>query len=245
VQFAAGRLPIIVHVAHTALPEARALSAHAAGVGASAIACMAPSYFKPASVRELVDWCGAIASAAPQTPFYYYHMPSMNGVDVPVAKFLEQAAGRIPTLAGVKYSYEDLDDFEACVRMGGGRFDVLLGRDELLLDGLTRGAVGAVGSTYNYAAPLYRRIIEFCSSGDHAQAAELQKMAVAMIQICANAGVSHLAASKTLMNVLGVDCGPVRLPLVNPTNAQIEALTVQLNTLGFRNFASRALTVAA
>jgi N-acetylneuraminate lyase len=172
-------------------------------------------------------------------------MPSMNGVAVPVAKFLEQTGGRIPTLAGVKYSFEDLDDFEACVRMAGGRFDVLLGRDELLLDGLRRGAVGAVGSTYNYAAPLYRRIIELCASGDRAQAAALQKTAVNMIEICGSVGVSHLAASKTLMAMLGIDCGPVRLPLVNATVEQIKALHLGLNAVGFRDYASRPLRVAA
>lgn len=245
VQAAADRLPVIVHVGHTALPEARALSAHAAGIGAKAIACMAPGYFKPASVRELVDWCGAVASAAPKTPFYYYHMPSMNGVNLPVAKFLEVAAERIPSLVGVKYSYEDMDDFEACIRVAGGRFNVLIGRDELLLDSRTRGSRGAVGTTYNYAAPLYRRIIELASAGDGKGALEMQQMAIKMIGICAGMGVGHLAASKALMSLLGVDCGPVRLPLVNPDEAQIEGLRAKLETLGFREFACQPLRTAA
>jgi N-acetylneuraminate lyase len=244
-QAAAGRLPVIVHVGHTSLPEARALSAHAAGVGATAIACMAPGFFKPASVTELVEWCRAVASAAPRTPFYYYHMPSMNGVTLPVARFLEAAASRIPTLNGIKYSYEDLDDFAACVRMADGRFDVLLGRDELLLDGLARGAVGAVGSTYNYAAPLYRRIIEARNAGDAVRAREMQGTAIRMIEICEKSGVGHLAASKSLMKLLGVDCGPVRLPLTGPTAAQIDAVHVKLEAVGFRDFGSRPLRAAA
>jgi N-acetylneuraminate lyase len=32
---------------------------------------------------------------------------------------------------------------------------MLFGRDEILLAGLTMGAKGAIGSTYNYAAAIY------------------------------------------------------------------------------------------
>ncbi len=232
-------LPVIVHVGHTCLEDARKLSAHAAQIGAAAISALAPMFFKPRTVDELVDWCEAVASAAPALPFYYYNIPSMTGVSLPVADFLARAADRIPSLVGVKYTHEDLPDYRACVAAADGRYDILFGRDELLLEGWKAGARGAVGSTYNYAAPLYLRLLAAHQNGDEATARKLQDTAIKMIAICNGIGVTHLAASKALMAMLGVDCGPVRLPLVQPSATQLTTLRAKLTEIGFFEFACR------
>jgi len=233
------RLPVIVHVGHTCLEDARELTAHAQKIGAAAVSALAPCFFKPRNTDELVDWCEAVASAAPSLPFYYYNIPSMTGVTLPVAEFLAKAADRIPTLVGVKYTYEDFPDYKACVKAAAGRFDILFGRDELLLEGTKAGALGAVGSTYNYAAPIYLRILEALKGGNEAKARVLQDTAIKMIAICNGQGVTHLAASKALMGMLGVDCGPVRLPLVQPNAGQLATMRAQLTEIGFFDFACR------
>lgn len=224
-------LRVIVHVGHTCLDDSRALAAHAQAIGADSIASLAPFFFKPAGVAGLVDWCAAVAAAAPRLPFYYYHMPSMTGLSVPVAEFLAAAAKRIPNLAGIKYTFEDLDDFSRCLRFDGGRYDVLFGRDELLHSALKLGARGAVGSTYNFAAPLYVRLIAAFDRGDEPSAVALQATAVQMIHACVNGGGHPIAAFKSLMRRLGVDCGPARLPLANPTEAQVADLLARLDAL--------------
>jgi N-acetylneuraminate lyase len=223
---------VIVHVGHTCLDSARGLAAHAEAVGAHAISCLAPYFFRPRTVAELVDWCAWIADAAPRLPFYYYHMPSMTGVSFPMAEFMPLAAERIPSFAGIKYTYEDLADFERCLRFGDGAYDVLFGRDELLLSALNRGARGAVGSTYNFAAPLYLRLIAAFERGDHAAASTLQAQAVAMIAACVEGGGHPIASFKSLMPALGVSCGPARSPLVNPTAEQSDALRRRLGEMG-------------
>ena len=239
VQSAAG-LPVIVHVGHTCLADARRLTAHAAQIGAAAVSALAPCFFKPRHVGELVDWCEAVASAAPTLPFYFYNIPSMTGVSLLVAEFLAQAADRIPNLTGVKYTHDDFPDFTACVQAAGGRFDILFGRDELLLEGWKSGARGAVGSTYNYAAPLYLRLLAAHQQGNEATARSLQDTAIQMIAICNGIGVTHLAASKSLMALLGIDCGPVRLALAQPNTAQLATPRARLDEIGFRDFACRA-----
>jgi N-acetylneuraminate lyase len=239
VRAADGRLRVIVHVGHTALGEARGLAAHAAASGASAIGCMAPWFFRPKSVGEVVTWCEAVAAAAPTLPFYYYHMPSMNGVDLPVSALMRVAGARIPSFAGIKYSHEDLEELSRCVADAGSRWEVLMGRDELLLEGLKRGVHGAVGSTYNYSAPLYYRMIEAQRSGNQSEAARLQNSAIEMIAICNGLGTTHLAASKPLMATLGVDCGAARAPLMNPTAAQAALLQIKMQAAGFAESACR------
>jgi N-acetylneuraminate lyase len=225
-------LRVIVHVGHTSLADCRALAAHAQSIGADSIACLAPFFFRPAGVEGLVTWCEQVAAAAPQLPFYYYHIPSMTGVAVKVSEFLRLAGPRIPNLAGVKFTFEDLDDFRRGLEIDDGRFDLLFGRDELLLSALKLGARGAVGTTYNYAAPLYHSLIAAHQQGDETRAGELQTLAVRMIDACLESGAHPIAAFKWFMSQLAVDCGPVRLPLVNPLPEQIAALEMRLEASG-------------
>jgi len=234
------RLRVIIHVGHTCLADARTLTAHAAKIGASAVSALTPCFFKPRNNAEVVNWCEAVASAAPALPFYYYNIPSMTGIDYPVVDFLAQAQDRIPSLAGVKYTHENLPDYKACVAFAQGRYDILFGRDELLLEGTDAGALGAVGSTYNYAAPLYLRMLAARAAGHATEARALQDTAIKMIAICNGIGVTHLAASKALMAMLGVDCGPVRLPLAQPDATQLAMLRTRLNEIGFFGFAGRS-----
>jgi N-acetylneuraminate lyase len=230
----AGRLPVIVHVGHTAVDDATALARHAESIGAHSVAALAPYFFKPA-LRELVAFCRQVAAAAPATPFYYYHIPSITGVSVPVAAFLEEAADKIPTLTGVKFTFEDLMDLQNARAAAGGRFNILFGRDEILLAGLTLGCTGAVGSTYNAAAPLYRRIIAAFERGDLATAQEDQRRAAQFITTMVRCG--GLAALKGLMKCLGVDCGPMRLPLRTLNEAEIRGFETDLRAIGFFDWA--------
>ncbi len=207
-------LKVFVHVGHNALPDARQLAAHAESIGADAIATVAPSFFKP-GLDALVEWCAAVASAAPHTPFYLYHMPSMSGVNVSMAAFLRRAAPRIPTLAGIKFTYENLMDYMEALRLDGGRFDVLFGRDEILLAALALGARGAVGSTYNYAAAPYLETMRAFAAGDLAAARDAQARAQALVDILVESG-DGIVCGKAMMPLLaGIDCGPVRSPLAN------------------------------
>lgn len=237
-QAAPAGLKLAVHVGHLSLGESQSLARHAQDIGADAIAAIAPSFFKPAGADELVAWCRDLAAAAPELPFYYYHMPAMTGVSISAAEFLRQAHGRIPTLVGVKFTHEDLADYTEARSIADGRYSLLFGRDEILLSGLERGAPGAVGSTYNYAAPLYQRIIRAHAAGDLEAARRDQARAQEFIAIMNRYG--GLPAGKAIMKLIGVDCGPVRLPLRALTAASEAAFRKELESCGFFEYANRS-----
>ncbi|MBW3598840.1 MAG: dihydrodipicolinate synthase family protein [Planctomycetes bacterium] len=217
-----GRFPVVVHVGHNSLPEAQELAAHAAECGAAAVAAMAPFFFKPADVAALADYCARIAAAAPETPFYFYHIPGMTGVSLPVAEFLRQAAPNIPDLAGVKFTSTNLHDYQECLAVAEGRFDLLFGHDEILLAGLALGAKGAIGSTYNFAAPVYRRIMSAFEAGDLETARREQSLAAAMVRVLLDFG--GVPACKAIMQLIGIDCGPPRSPLRPLSESEVAAL---------------------
>lgn len=229
-------LKVIVHVGHTSLPECQTLAAHAQKIGAAGVSNFAPVFFKPSNIEDLTLFCAEVASAAPELPYYYYQIPSMTGVNLPAADFLRQAKDKIPNLAGVKFTFENLMDFAECSRLDNGRFDIVFGRDEMLLAGLALGATGAIGSTYNFAAPVYHRIIEAFTRGDLATAQAEQARANAMIAIFIRFG--GLSAGKSIMRLIGLDCGPLRLPLRTLSAEKEKALRLELDEIGFFDFAS-------
>ena len=230
---------VIIHCGHTSLAECKDMAAQAEKIGAWGIGAMAPSFFKPETLAELVAFCVELASCAPNLPFYYYHIPSMTGVHFPMTDFLEAASPKIPNLAGIKYTWEDLLDFNLCRLMDGGRFDLLFGRDEHLICGLALGARGAIGSTYNFAAPLYNRLIEAFDSGNLEKARQLQVQSQKMIRLFLRVDATFLGVMKTVMKMVGVDCGPVRLPLKNPSQEQHDKLQADLEKIGFFEFCSK------
>lgn len=222
---------VVVHVGSNSLLDALALAAQASKLDVAAISTLSPSYFKPRTLGTLVEWCAEIAAAAPETPFYYYDIPTVTGVHFPMPEFLVQAADRIPTLTGIKFTNYDLMNYQLCLQADDGTFDIPWGADEALLGALSLGAQGAIGTSYNFAAPLFHRLCRHFADGDLDSARKEQYREVQLIQLFARYGV--LAATKAVMTMLGVDVGRVRLPHVNTTPEQNTRLRGELERLGF------------
>lgn len=230
VKAAAGRFPVVVHVGHACIQDARELAAHAEGAGANAIAAVPPFYHKPTGVPEVVQFLAALARSAPRTPLYYYDIPGMTGVSVRTAELMARAAEEVPTFAGLKYSNPDLVALQECLAVRDGSLDVLFGVDEMLLAAVALGVRGGVGSTYNYATPLYKRMLAAFDACDFRLACKLQLQSVELVRgIEAHGG---LAANKEMMRLVGVDCGPVRPPLTPLEAADADRLSGQLDDIG-------------
>jgi len=144
----------------TSLRECKELALYAKEAGMKAVSFTAPFYFKPANVSMLADACAEVAAAVPDMPFYYYNIPVLTGVNFAMFDLLKEIDGRIPNFAGIKYTHEDFMDFLSCMQYKDGKYDMLWGRDENMLPALAVGAKASVGSTFNYAAPLYYQIMD-------------------------------------------------------------------------------------
>lgn len=230
------KVEMIVHVGSNCEADARELAAQAGRLGAIGIAAVAPSYFKPADVSALVTWCKRIASAAPETPFYYYDIPLFTNVRLPMPDFIPQARERIPTFAGMKFTNPDLLAYQECLRTWGKELDILFGLDELLLAALVFGCRGAVGATYNFAAPIYHRLIAAFAAGDLEQARQEQFRSVQLIKVLGRYG--FFGATKAVMKMVGIEVGPARLPNSNVSAEQTVALRKELEALGFFDWVS-------
>ncbi len=224
-------LKLIVHVGGNCLADAKELARHAQRIGVDAIAALSPSYFKPDNVETLVESMALIARHASGTPFYFYDIPSMTGVNLSMVGFLELAPKSIPNLVGLKFTNSDMASLQHCLRHAQGAWNILWGIDDVLLAAWTLGVRGAVGSSYNFCAPLHLQAIAALEKADWATVQQLQYRVVQWIELLAR--YDYMAAAKFCLECQGVPLGPARLPLRNLTAEAKSRLRAELEAAGF------------
>lgn len=220
-------LKILVHVGSTSHKIAGELAKHAQEIGVDAVSCMGPCYLPPRNTKELVDFNKLVAENAPDIPYYYYHIPNVSGVSINMLQFLKEGQKTIPNLRGLKYtSYNTMEEQE-CINYEHNKFDILHGHDESLLLGLTIGGKGGIGTSYNVSSVQFNKILSSFKSGNITQAAELQHEANQFIKLLLEYENS-IVSIKAILNIVGIDCGPCRLPLRNLSSEEMKSLENRL-----------------
>lgn len=115
---------------------------------------------------------------------------------------------------------------------------MLWGRDENILSALVLDAKGAVGSTFNYLAPLYNQLIEAFEQNDLKTAVALQQKSIDFIRLLGKYG--GIATGKAYMKMIGLDCGEFRLPVRNMDAAAFVQFKTDVENLDFQAFKSKA-----
>lgn len=228
---------VIDHVGHTSIDVAKDLAKHSANF-VDGIAAIAPFYFRLSHLDKLVEYCKEIAACAPNIPFYYYHIPELSGATFSMADFLELATPQIPNLGGIKFTNNNMVDYQYAKDFNKGSANILFGFDEIFLSSLPYGASGWVGSTYNHLAPLYLSILSAFKNGNHELAAGLQQKSMEFVDLL-NGNGGFNGAAKSFMKVLGVDCGPSRFPHTTLSDLQINEIIERLELLGITPYLSK------
>jgi N-acetylneuraminate lyase len=225
---------LIVHTGSQSILDCIELTRHADEIGAFATGLMSPCFFKPADIEGLVEFCSK-AAAAGDLPFYYYHIPSMTGVDFLMGDFLRKASKQIPNFAGIKYTHYDIMDYMDCCNYENGKYDILYGRDETLLSGLAVGAKGAIGSTYNYMPKIYLEIIDAFNRGDMDEARRFQLISVDIVKILVRSG-NPIGVGKAIMKLCGIDLGLPLPPCEALNSEQLSRLETDLTAIKFFDY---------
>ena len=224
---------VIVHVGATSIKESFRMAQHAQEIGAFGIGAMASPFPKAGRVEELVKYCEEIACGAPNLPFYFYHIPALNGVFLPMLPFLQEAEGRIPNLAGIKFTYESLYEYNQCMRYKEGKFDMLHGQDETILSALVMGgAQGGISGTGSYIGRSLVGVIDAYNSGNMEEAVAHQNYAQEVINVIARYR-GNIVAGKRIMKLIGLDLGINRTPFRNISDQEEEAIKNDLQAIGF------------
>jgi dihydrodipicolinate synthase/N-acetylneuraminate lyase len=197
VEAAGDRLAVAVHAGAQSTWDTVELSAHAADVGAAAVAVMGPPYF-PLDEAELLAHFAAAARACAPTPFYVYEFAARSGYAVPIA-VLERLREAAPNFRGLKVSDVPWERFAPYLLEG---LDIFVGPESLIPEGLAHGAVGAVSALGSAFPELVAEAVRDPAS------AELAPVRIAMEQFPFQSGL------KTVLARRGVPINPdVRRPL--------------------------------
>ena len=224
---------VIVHVGSCCVKDSKKLAEHAEQIGAWGIGAMAPPFPKIARIEELTQYCEQIAGAAPNLPFYYYHIPVFNGAFLPMIDLLKSVEDRIPNFAGIKYTFESLYEYNQCRLYKNNKFEMLHGQDETILSSLVMGgAEGGIGGTTNYNGCELNKIIECYKNGDIAGAVEHQNFAQAVINVICNYR-GNIVGGKRIMKLIGLDLGENRTPFRNMNNEEELAMKAELEAINF------------
>ena len=129
---------IAVHCGAQTTRETVALAAHAADLGADAVAVIGPPYFA-LDERALLAHFEAAAQACEPVPFYVYEFAARSGYAVPVSVL--QRLREAGNFVGLKVSDRPWERFEPYLIEG---LDVFVGPEPLIQQGLAGGAAGVV-----------------------------------------------------------------------------------------------------
>jgi dihydrodipicolinate synthase/N-acetylneuraminate lyase len=177
---------VAVHTGAQTSADTKALSAHALGIGADAVAVIAPPYY-PLDESELLRHFVGAASACDPLPFYVYEFEARSGYAVPVTA-IERLREEVPNLAGLKVSDRPFDRVEPYLLEG---LDVFIGSEPIALQGLERGAVGAVSGLASAWPETVGALVHDRSAEANARVVELRERL---------AGIPFQAALKNVLS---------------------------------------------
>jgi 4-hydroxy-tetrahydrodipicolinate synthase len=201
--------------------------AHEAGV--DAVLVVTPYYNKPPQ-RAIVRHFEEIA-AVTDKPVVVYNIPSRVVVNIE-PETIEQLA-EIPNVAAVKQANDDLDQARRIVETG---LDLYAGDDNLIFPFLQLGSVGGVCVHTHVWGPQTKEMVRLFKAGDAEGAAALNdemRPAFDLLKIQVNP-----IPIKAALNLLGHDVGGYRLPMVEPTEQELEQVRACLERAGILSRAS-------
>ena len=204
---------LIAHIGSINEAEVATLASCAERLGYNAISSVAPFYYK-FSFEEIKNYYYRIANSV-DLPMLIYHFPAFSGVNMGInemAQFLENEK-----FMGIKFTSNDFFTLEQCKTRFPDKI-VYNGFDEMFLSGVSMGADGAIGSTYNFMADKFVAMQKLFAENNIHEAQKIQKEANRIIALLCKIGV--IPAEKEVLNQLGFEFGECRHPFGSPTNEQ-------------------------
>jgi len=209
---------LIVHAGAQTTADTVALAAHAAEIGADAVAVIAPPYFALDADALTAHFVAAARACAP-LPFYCYAFTARSGYPLPV-DVIRRIGASVDNLAGLKVSESPFERVEPYLDLG---LPVLIGSEPLIPAGLARGAIGAVSGMAAAFPDVVRAALD-----DPTDAATAR---LAAVRSAMEAGGQFIAAAKEVLRLRRVPVrGDVRPPLRRLTAAEVELLEAAVVT---------------
>jgi N-acetylneuraminate lyase len=218
--------PCIVQVASTDFSDAIYLAKQAERVGAAAISATPPLFFGY-DADDVYNYYKALANAV-HIPLMIYYNPAagfnMN------ADFAARAF-EVDNITAIKWTSSNYYEMMRLKDLTHGEMNIINGPDEMLLMGLTAGADGGIGTTYNVIFDKIKAIYDNFKAGNIDKARDAQYDANRVISVLI--GTKIIPAVKFILEDMGYNVGNATFPMKRYTKEQADEIINAVKKAGF------------
>lgn len=226
----AKRVPVIAGTGSNCTETAVMMSKEAALYGADALLVVTP-YYNKATQKGLIAHYTAIAEAVPETPIIMYNVPSRTGCNIQpeTAVYL---AKNVKNIVGIKEATGDLSQAAKMMSLADGSLELYSGNDDQVLPILSLGGLGVISVLSNVAPKETHDMVAKFLEGDVKGATEIQLKAIPLV----NALFSEVnpIPVKAALNLMGMNVGPLRMPLTEMEEENKEKLKKAMQDFGIK-----------
>lgn len=221
------RIPVIAGTGSNCTSSAIELSQEAQNVGADALLCVTP-YYNKATQAGLVGHFKAVADSV-KIPIILYNVPSRTGCNIKpetVAAICKEASN----VVGIKEASGDLSQVAMLMSIMDGRLDLYSGNDDQIVPIMSLGGKGVISVLSNVAPRQAHEIAADYLAGDVKSACRKQLESIELIKalFCE---VNPIPV-KHAMNLMGMEVGPLRMPLSPMEPKNLETLKNAMKNYG-------------
>ena len=204
-----GAVKLIAHIGAMSTAESIELGFRAKAMGYDALAATPPFYFRHSPEAILGYYSDIIAATG--MPVMLYNYPVNTGVQFDLSQPAYRKLLTLPGIVGLKHTSYDLHHLERMLDLNPGLV-ALGGHEDILPGAVALGASGAIGSTFNFMLPLWKRVYDAAVSGRAEESRELAARGNNLIEEILPGGL--IAAIKYILTKQGIPSGDARKPFL-------------------------------
>ena len=218
VDVTAGRIPVIAGTGSNDTAYALKLSNDAEKLGVDGLLMVTP-YYNKASQEGLIKHFNYVADRV-STPIILYNVPSRTGCEIKPETYAELAKHKM--IYAAKEATGNLSSIAKTISLVPEDFAIYSGNDDQITPIMSLGGKGVISVLSNILPQVAHDIAQTALDGDFKKSAELQ---LKYLELC-NAMFMDVnpIPVKVTMRLMGIDVGPLRLPLCDMTPANTEKL---------------------
>ena len=216
------RIPVIAGTGSNNTAAAISMSKWAEKIGIDGLLVITP-YYNKTTQKGLVEHFKAIANSV-TSPIIIYNVPSRTGLNIN-PRTLEKLCA-VQNIVAIKEASGDISQIAQIKALCGDRLDIYSGNDDQVIPILSLGAIGVISVLANIIPTDIHNMCELYLKGEHAKALEIQLKSLAL-----NNSLfieTNPIPVKTAMNLMGMEVGPLRLPLCEMEENNLEILKKEL-----------------
>ncbi len=226
VERTAKRVPVIAGTGSNDTAYAIELSKEAESLGADALLSVTP-YYNKTSQAGLIAHFTAIADSV-NIPIILYNVPSRTGVNIAVDTY--KALSKHPNIVAAKEASGNISSVAKIIAACGDDLAVYSGNDDEIVPIMSLGGKGVISVLANCMPKETHQICSYCLEGDFKSAANLS---LKLLEFTNNLFIDvNPIPVKEALNLMGLNAGPARLPLVPLSESARNTLKASMEKLG-------------